>query len=395
MSRTSNKLTVTKAKSLKNPGRYSDGNGLYLCISKSGHKTWGFIWTRGQQRRQMGLGRFEDVTLSEAREQANEARAKVVKGIDPIEDRKRVIEPTFKQAIDIYLKNANPTVEKTRSRWRNCLFNYAAPLHALKVSDIETRHVYNALKPIWYEKTETASRTRAYVEKVLAYCKGMGWRTDPNPAQWRNNLDAMLAPIAEVHKTKHRPSLPYQELPEFFKLLNTQTAVAARLLEFLILTACRSGEARFATWSEIDLENGVWRIPAERMKMKRDHVVFLSEAALEILRDLNKARLTDYVFTNPRNLRAFSVNAPRALLKRLGRDDVTPHGFRATFKTWATETTTFDRTAIELCLAHRIGGALEDAYQRGELEQKRRSITNHWSNFIHDHSEKNVIKFER
>jgi len=392
------KLNRTLVKGLKEPGRYNDGGGLYLLIRKSGLKTWVFRYMIDGRSRDMGLGTVSRLNdIGAARELADNARVCLKKGRDPIENRvkkqkeakaERSTERLFGEILNDFFVSRDRTgyftSARTRSRWHYNLYTHSKGLHALPIGSIQTKDVYTVLEPMWLTKTETASRTRLYIEAVLSWAKTMGLRSDPNPAVWRGNLDQLLSPKERVSPSKNHPSMPWQDIPEFVTNLRALDWPSATLLEFIILTASRSGEARGALWSEIDFDREVWEISAERMKMRRPHIVPLTERLKAILKHQSQFRLNDLIFPNLRTGKQFSYNAPMTSLKKLGRDDVTTHGFRASFKTWALEATNFPTQAIEFALAHETKNAVERAYIRGnKMLDKRREVMVAWDQFCY------------
>lgn len=281
---------------------------------------------------------------------------------------------------------------KHKQQWRMTLMVYAKPLHPIKVSQITTQDVLAILTPIWMEKSETASRLRGRIEAVLDYAKAMGWRTGENPALWRGNLKSLLPELKRSKRVKHHPAMRFDELPAFMERLRQREAMAARLLEFIILTASRSNEARGAKWGEIDFANETWTVPAERMKMGKAHTVPLSNRAVEILTNLHALKVNEYIFPNPSKLKPFSENGTRALLHRMNRPDVTTHGFRSTFRDWAGDCTNVQREVIEAALAHRIKDGVEAAYRRSTALEKRRSLMESWSEYCNYTPSEKVVK---
>lgn len=387
------KLTHTKVKSISKKGRHSDGGGLYLNVAKGGSKSWIVLYTFRGQRREKGLGSFRDVSLADARDMAAIARKKVLNGQDPIEARTKSEEPNFHDCAIEYLaaKNSGWKHPKHRQQWRMTLIRYAEPLHALRVSDITNEDVLLVLEPIWMEKSETASRLRGRIEAVLDYAKVKGWRSGENPAAWRGNLKSLLPDLKRSQRVVHFPAMPFSQIADFMIDLRLRTGLAAKLLEFTILTASRSSEARCATWSEIDLEAKTWRVPAHRMKAGREHVVPLSSRAHEILLELQKFKVGDFVFPNLRTGNSLSDSATRALLHRMKCEDITTHGFRSTFRDWAGDCTNAQREVIEACLAHGIKNSAEAAYRRSSALQKRRKVMEDWAQYCEGVS--NVIEF--
>lgn len=390
------RLSSAQVKAAVKAGRYSDGGGLYLNISRAGSKSWAFIWTQNKKRREMGLGPFREVSLQKAREKAENCRRQVRDGLDPIQERKKLDEPNFLDCALLLLeaKEKGWKHPKHKQQWRMTLMVYAKPLHPIKVSQITTQDVLAILAPIWMEKSETASRLRGRIEAVLDYAKAMGWRTGENPALWRGNLKSLLPELKRSKRVKHHPAMSFDELPEFMKLLKQREAMAARLLEFIILTASRSNEARGAKWDEIDFAQKTWTVPAERMKMGKEHVVPLSNRAVEIVSDLFGLRVNEYIFPNPSKLKPFSENGTRALLHRMKRPDVTTHGFRSTFRDWAGDCTHVQREVIEAALAHRIKDGVEAAYRRSTALEKRRKLMESWSDYCSSDPRAKIIQLK-
>jgi integrase len=250
------------------------------------------------------------------------------------------------------------------------------------VQAIDLALVMKALEPIWTIKSETASRLRGRIEAVLDWAKVRGYRSGENPARWRGHLDKLLPARAKIQKVEHHPALPYREIGTFMEKLRGQDGIAARALEVLILTAARTGEIIGGQWDEIDLQEEVWVIPEARMKAGREHRVPLSGAALAVLEQMDAIREGDFVFPGGKKGKPLSNMAMLALLKRMGRDDLTVHGFRSTFRDWAAERTDFPREVVEMALAHTIENKVEAAYRRGDLFQKRRKLMEAWGDFV-------------
>ncbi len=376
------KLSARAVATLKDAGRHNDGDGLYLNITTSGARSWIFMWKRGSRRREMGLGPARDVTLAEARAAAAEARKKLRAGIDPIEDRRRPAGLTFGQAADAYVDSVQSgwRNEKHRWQWRETLTSFCAAIRDVPVETIETGHVLQVLQPIWRTKSETASRLRGRIEKVLDYARAQGLRTGPNPAMWRGHLSAIL-PKPEKLKRGHHPAMPFADVPAFAARLRERHAMAALALEFTILTAARTGETLGATWDEIDLDDNVWTIPGGRMKAGREHRVPLAARAIEILRLCERGRTGDVVFPGQRADRPLSNMSMEMLLRRMGERKATTHGFRSSFRDWAGERTTFPREVAEAALAHQVGDETERAYRRGDALEKRRELMAAWDVF--------------
>ncbi len=392
MARTRNKLNMTVVKNAKKTGRYSDGGGLYLHVGKTGTQSWVFVWKRNKAKREMGLGSALDVTLKQAREKAAQCRQNLEDDKDPIVERDKSSEPTFLDCALEYIADHEKQWknEKHIYQWHHTLTVYAKPLHHLRVSQVTTPDVLAVLKPIWLDKHETATRLRSRIEAVLDYATAMHWRSGMNPAIWRGNLKSLLPTISKAKRVVHHKAMDMDAMPAFMEKLRVRKAMAARMVEFVILTACRSIEAREATWDEIDFTKDVWTVPKERMKAGREHIVPLSDRALEIVKDRFKMRQCDLVFPHPNTLKPLSVNAPRALLKRMGHAE-TLHGFRATFKSWATDKTVTPREVIEMALAHKIGNDVEASYLRTSALDKRRNLMELWSAYCWQEQGANVI----
>lgn len=372
------------------PGMYADGGGLYLQVSRSGTKSWIFRYSLNGREREMGLGPQHTVTLAEARMMAADARKLKLSGVDPIETRRadrhaRQLESartiTFAQASAGYIK-ANRSAWKNpkhAAQWEATLTTYANPvLGHLPVALIDTGLVLKALEAIWSEKPETASRLRGRIEAVLDWATARGHRVGDNPARWRGHLDKMLPARAKVRPVQHHAALPYRDLPDFMVALRSQGGISARALEFAILTAARTGEVIGATWDEVDLETLTWTVPRERMKAKREHRVFLSAGALAILLPLKEAKQSNFVFPGNRRNQPLSNMALLSTLKRMGRKDLTTHGFRSTFRDWAAEMTDYPSEVVEMALAHALSNKVEAAYRRGDLFEKRKHLMRDW-----------------
>jgi len=389
------KLTAAGVNAQKKPGRYGDGQGLWLQVSPAGTKSWLFRFTQEGKARQMGLGPVHTVSLAEARQKALECRKQLLEGADPIEARNgararaRVAAAkgvTFSQCAERYIaaheiawKN-----DKHRAQWRSTLTTYCDPVFGtLPVAAIDTGLVLKVLEPIWSAKPETATRVRGRIETVLDWATVRGYRAGENPARWRGHLDKLLPSRAKVARVNHHAALPYRELPAFMEALRAREGIGARALEFAILTAARTGEVIGATWAEIDLAERVWTIPAERMKGGREHRVPLTDPAVELLKALPREDGTEFVFLGGRKGQGLSNVALLATLRRMDRADLTSHGFRSTFRDWAAETTTYPSEVVEMALAHAVGSKVEAAYRRGDLFEKRRALMADWGRFAH------------
>lgn len=389
------KLSDAAAKSDKlKAGRHSDGGGLYLNVSATGSKSWLFMWTKNGKRREMGLGPYPAVSLSKARIKASEYRALVADGVDPLVSKAEESEPTFAECASKFLASMEGQWrnEKHRAQWRMTLNEYAKPLHAKRVSETSTDDVLKVLSPIWLKMPETAARLRGRIERVLDYAKARGWRSGENPALWRGHLKNIL-PARQKLTRGHHAAMPYPDVPTFVEELPGKDAMAARGLEFLVLTAARSGEVLGAKWSEMDLAAAVWTIPANRMKGGKEHRVPLSPRALAIVKALSDTRVSDFVFPGQKANKPLSGMAFEMLMRRMKVDAFTVHGFRSAFRDWAGDETSFPREIAEQALAHRVGDATERAYRRADALDKRRKLMDAWSDYCL--SVNNVIKIAR
>jgi integrase len=391
MARTRNKLTARTVASLSNPGKYSDGGGLYLRIDGDVGPTrrrWimRFVWL--SRTREMGLGGYPMVSLADARKARDAAERLVQAGQDPITAREeaqraQLAKPTFGQIADALLeaKASEWRNEKHRAQWVMTLKEYAAPLRTQPVDEIDTAAVLSVLQPIWKTKPETASRLRGRIETVIdaARAKGHIPPNEANPARWKGHLDKLL-PKRTTLSRGHHAALPYAKLPSFIADLRARDATAALALEFCILTAARSGEVYGARWNEFDLDDRLWAIPAARMKAAREHRVPLSSRAMGILTALHDLQLGDFVFPGRRVNKPLSNMAMEMMLRRM-KVNVTVHGFRSAFRDWAGNETEFPRELAEAALAHVIGDKAEQAYRRGNALEKRRALMNAWAEF--------------
>ena len=389
----SNRLTARMVEQVKKPGYYGDGAGLILRVADSGSKVWLFRYKTQGRVREMGLGPVRDVSLAEAREGAREARRLRRAGIDPIDakrqrqaaarlDAAKLI--TFSQCAAAYIENhrAAWTNGKHAAQWEATLRTYAYPVFGnLPVAAVDTALVIKVLDSIWSKKPETASRLRGRIEAVLDFAKVRGYRAGENPARWKGHLKEALPAVSKLRKVKHHAALPYAEIGAFMTELRAREGGAAAALEFSILTAARTSEVIGARWSEIDMTVGAWTIPAERMKAGVEHRIPLSEQGLAVLRRAAAGEVNDVVFCGQKPGRPLSNMALLMMLRRMGRDDITAHGFRSTFRDWAAERTTAPREVVEAALAHTVANKVEAAYRRSDLFEKRRALMQQWGSF--------------
>lgn len=417
MARQIKRLNARKAETVSEAGRHADGGGLYLDVATTGARKWVFIYRSPCHRvakggslvgklREMGLGSAETVSLADARKKATAARGLIDAKIDPLDAKEaeaaRNRQPTFGEMADevIAALESGWRNDKHRAQWRATLETYCAPLRGKLVNDIGTDDVLAVLQPIWTKKAETASRVRGRIEKVLDAAKAKSYRTGENPARWRGHLDHLLPPRQKLQRG-HHPAMPWQDVPAFVARLREQQSVGARCLEFVILTAARSGEVlrsvrdgeiEGARWDEIDREAKVWTVPAARMKAGKVHRKPLTARMLAILDEMEQIRRGPFIFPADKKDGPLSEMALEMLLRRCNVKPATVHGFRASFKSWAGDVTQFPREIVEEALAHEIGNAVERAYKRGDALERRRELAEAWERFIEQVVRANVIE---
>jgi integrase len=398
--RNRNRLSTRFVETVKRPGFYADGGNLYLDFKDPPAKNWVLRYKRAGRARDHGLGPYPLVSLAEAREAAIDKLRQLRRGIDPIDARRaerqaawieRAKAMTFEECGKAYIRahEASWKNPKHAAQWPATLETYVYPVFgALPVAAIDTALVIRAIEPIWHTRTETASRVRGRIEAVLDWARTSGYREGENPARWKGHLDNLLPPKSKIAPVANHPALPYPELPAFMASLDEigegEDAIAPPVgtlaLKFTILTAARTGEVIGAHWAEFDLDNKLWTVPAERMKVGREHRVPLSEPAMEILAVLKKLPPSPFVFqSTPR--RPISNMAMLMTLRRRGRQDLTVHGFRSTFRDWCAERTSFPSEVAEMALAHTVSDKVEAAYRRGDLFEKRRRLAETWAKF--------------
>jgi integrase len=380
------------------PGKYSDGDGLYLVVASVTSKNWNYrYWKEGKQR-WLGLGSLKDVALKDARLARDAARLRVkgdrtTPGVDIVQEKRvaraeanavvtKVTLPTFEQCAEAYIREHWSTwSKKHRDQWPSSLKRYAYPtVGKLTIPEIKPSHIYELLRPIWVEKRETANRVRGRIETIIAKNVDVDDTDFRNPAELTKQLREKL-PRRPKRVVRHHPALPYAEAPQFLADLSVAGGIAASMLRFLILTACRTNEAVEARGCEINRPSSTWKIPGERMKMSQDHVVPLSDPALAILDEMRDGPQGELIFPNPEG-GIFSENAMLAVLNRMGYGHVTVHGFRSTFATWAEECTDYPDGVREAALAHKYKSETTAAYQRGQKLEKRRALVRDWAQFL-------------
>jgi integrase len=392
MGHSSNKLSSLTVQRISQPGRYADGHGLYLECSDRGTKSWIFRFMLNGKARAMGLGPFPVIGLADARIKTLECRKLLLEGTDPIEARAiqrrerefdKAKEISFDACAAAYIeshkigwKNA-----KHASQWVNTLATYVSPIFGSQpVQIVDTALVMRVLESIWQTKPETASRVRSRLELVLSWATTRGYREGENPARWRGHLDNLLPKRSSVKRVAHFAAMPINSVGNFMSALREQVGVAPRALEFLILCASRTGEVIGARWNEVNIKDGTWIIPSERMKAKREHRVPLAPRAIEILKEMQRKDNPEYVFPSLSGDKPLSNMALLMLLRRM-EIGVTAHGFRSTFRDWAAERTNFPREVAEAALAHTLKDKVEAAYRRGDLFEKRRRLMTEWAKF--------------
>lgn len=444
MPKIAKELSALDVRRLVHPGRgrnvlFPVGGvaGLLFQITPTGARTWILRVMVGGRRRDIGLGAFPEISLAQARDRAREAKDAIRRGFDPVEERKAARAAlvaarrrglTFKDAVDRYLaaKESAFSNDKHRAQWRSTLATYAVPeLGAMPVQDIAVQDVLRVLHPIWEDKTETASRLRGRIEAVLSWATVAGHRTGDNPARWAGNLKELLPAASKVAKQENHPALALDDAPRWWGALAQREGMAARALEFLALTAARSGEVRGMTWDEIDFgthdktgksdsplatiaTTATWNIPASRMKAGRAHRVPLTAEAVAILERLPRRDDSPFVFHAPRGGQLSDMTLS-AVMRRMqeaeekagsvgfldpsNRRPAVPHGLRSTFRDWAAERTAYPGDMAEVALAHRISNAVEAAYRRGDMIEKRRRMMADWAVFLKGHGKAgNVVR---
>lgn len=396
-----NRLSAKQVKDCTEPGRHSDGGGLYLQVSNNGAKSWLFRYRWNDKRPEVGLGGYPAVTLAAARRKAEEGRSYLSakpkvnpRDVWTSQIASEETNVTFGTFTETFLELIIPTFknEKHRYQWGQSLRVYAKNMWHKNIDELDTKDLLACLEPIWATKHETATRLRGRIERILDAAKAKGLREGENPARWRGHLSAILPTVN--HAPVHQAAMPYDDVPGFMSDLAAVSSVTSKALQFLILTACRSSEVREATWSEVDFDALIWTIPPARMKAARAHRVPLSEAAIAILRDMKRHFSGRVIFQGQKYDQAISETSVRKLMARLYPKPVlvqapngeimkriTQHGFRSSFRDWAGDKTSFSREVAELALSHNVGNAVERAYRRGDALEKRRRLMDEWAVF--------------
>lgn len=379
-----NKLTQKQLSQIEGPAVLNDGNGLYIRFRSTGYASW-FCRIRHPQSKKLidkVFGHFPEMSLKQARQNLEEVKYTILNNC--IND--DLSEPliNFRDYAESYIdrKEAEWRNQKHRQQWRNTLRDYAYPvIGSLNINEINTPLVLEVLDPIWRTKTETATRVRQRIEKILDGATVEGLFDKPNPARWKGHLSHILPDPNKIRTVKHQPSMPYQDLPAFVALLRQREGLSVRLLEFVILTACRQSEARLATYKEIDHDTRIWTIPASRMKANREHRVPLTDRMLELIDECRND--SPYLFAE--NGKPLSINALRMLMNRMGVGEYTPHGFRSSFRDWSAETDSSQFEVAEHCLAHYGSMSVVKCYRRTDLLELRKCLLQQWLDFLEQH----------
>jgi integrase len=426
-----NQLTALQVSHASDPGRYSDGGGLYLYIKENGSKFWEFRYQINKRRRTMGLGAFnkEYNGLADARKEAAKQRALVADGVDPLEraadikteetnDKQRKIEDaaikyaaskvTFKFCAERYIRNkaAEWKSAKHKQQWENTLNDYAYPVIGnMPINDIDINHIRQCLDPIWLTITETASRVRQRIEVIISSAIALGEREKVNPATWKGLLENFYPKPEKVKRKKHIEqgsdghfaALPYEDMPEFMSELVRLDGIAPLAVRFLILTVPRTTELRLALPNEVDTEKKIWTVPEGRMKASKRHRIALSDAAIDTFNVIPQIAGNDYIFAGWKKGKPLSDGGLlNVLRKRMDIPDYTVHGFRSTFRDYIGEETGFPERLAEFALAHQLTDEAEKAYARGDKLKKRFAMMNAWANYCDSKMKKSkVIAFSR
>ena len=402
MPKLARELTALEVSRLVAPGKHPVGSGIYLEINPSGARVWILRTIVGNKRRHIGLGPYPATTLAQARQKARDARDLIAQGVDPVEHKREIKSAlkaqqakavSFEQCAVSYIDAHADTWKnaKHRQQWQNTLRTYAFPvLGSLLVKDVAQAHVLSVLEPIWKTKTETATRVRGRIELILDWACARGYRSNDNPARWKGHLDKLLPQPSRLSRAIHHKALPIDQMPAFMAELNQHEGMSCWCLQFAILTASRSGEARGARWDEMDMKKAIWTIPAERMKAGQEHQVPLSSQAMLLLKNLPRTS-SPYVFFSAKGT-PLSDMALSMLMRRMGQDAV-PHGFRSTFRDWAGDKTHYARDLAEAALAHTLTNKVEAAYRRSTALEKRRAMMQDWADFITGSNHSVILKF--
>ncbi|EMB2824074.1 TPA: tyrosine-type recombinase/integrase [Pseudomonas aeruginosa] len=384
------KLTPKFVKDVDQPGSYQDGRGLILRVSATLRKRWVYRYMLAKQRHDLALGTYPALSLRDARLEADKYRLDIARGLDPAAERAKAkaartsittTSNTFRSLAERYIRTHSASwSKKHHQQWQNSLAKHVYPvIGGFRIAEVDTDDVLDTLTPIWNKIPVTANRIRNRIELVLDAAKALKLRQGENPARWRGHLDKLLP--KQSHTVAPFPSPTPLRTAELLAMLDSLGGAAARAVEFAILTATRNQEVSGAQWSEIDWEEKIWSIPAHRMKAGKAHRVPLTEQMLEVLRQ-QVGKHDKWVFLNSWRTGPIPGNAMARVLNQLQADDVVPHGFRSTFRTWAAEETDHQREVCEMALAHTLNNRVEAAYNRGDLLDKRRALMKDWGGFL-------------
>jgi integrase len=405
MGRSLHKLSAKRVQTEKRCGKHSDGGGLNLFITKDGSKRWVFAWERIGKRREMGLGSAQDVSLARARELASEAREQIAAGLDPIEERRLVLEAAIKaeeeaarvtENLHLFGAFADSYIDtheadwknpKHRQQWRNTIKTYAKPVLTKPMAEITQKDVLAILQPIWRVVPETAGRLRGRIETILDAAKVAGHIQSPweNPARWKGNLEHLLPKRRSKKQARHHAAMPFEDLPAFWQALNKRPATAARALELTILCATRTNETLRMTWAEVDLDAALWTVPAERMKMGIEHRIPLPTTAVDMLRAVarkSNCSRDSFVFAGQKRGKPLSQMAMTMVMRRMKLGHYTVHGMRSAFRDYIGEMTDYPESVVEQALAHQIGDETTRAYRRRDAFLKRRLLMGVWEAYV-------------
>ena len=396
MPKTVERLTPLKVKSITEPGVYADGGGLYLCVSKNGAKSWIFRYSSQGRRREMGLGSCLLVSLADARKKREECASALARGVDPLEQRRELKAkgnnaPTFSNCAEQYISTHKPSWKSLKhgQQWENTLKTYAYPVIGDLTTDrITTDHILEILEPIWLEKAETATRVRGRIESILDWARTKGLREGENPARLKGHIDHLLPPSRKSKRVKHHAFLPWEDAPAFYNELADMEGFAPKALKLVILTALRCGNVANAEWKEIDLTKQVWTIPGEKMKTGVEFRVPLSSEALQVIKSLPQT--SKFLFPGLED-RPMTIAALTAVKNRMGHKKITVHGFRTTFRTWASDSAHAPREVSEAALAHAVESKVEASYARTDHLERRRELMEKWADFLSSKANESLL----
>lgn len=393
------KLNPKQVENLIEPGTYEDGDGLRLVVKSTGRKSWLLRFQLDGRRREMGLGAYPEISLKNARLEANSKRRQLIDGVDPLaaRDLERATQREAQRASeakqlkfetlakDYWAAHGGTWSEQWRKGWIRKLELYAfSHIGRLSAEQISTEHILKVLQPIWATKTRTADEVRGQIEQILDAAKSRGLRDGENPARWRGHLSNLLsrAEKKKARKRQHFAAMPWQEVPALMARLKANSEPASLAAQLLILTSARAHMVRLARWDEFDLDAGTWSLPDERMKMRVAFVIPLADQVMALIKRIPKDPESPFLFPGQGKTGVMHANAIRALLHSMKYDHITRHGFRSSFRDWAAESTNFPREVCEMALAHDERDQTEGAYSRTDFLDKRRALMSEWSDYL-------------